>query len=239
LEVAPDTDPAVAGDEPVMLARATGCPVVVAPNRVAAVGTLLEGHPCDVIISDDGLQHYRLGRDVEVAVIDGERRLGNRQCLPAGPLREPAKRLTEVDLAVIHGGSGADELAMSLVIDEARRVLDPEDSRPLASFRGRTVHAVAGIGHPGRFFRQLRGLGLTVQAHPFPDHHRFTPQDLDLGGDAPVLMTEKDAIKCSPFARSNHWYVPARVRPSPGFELRLETLLAGVTRSHPGRAPAH
>jgi len=201
------------GDEPLLLARRTGVPVCVASRRLAAAEAL-QALGCDVVVCDDGLQHLPLGRDLEIAVIDGARGLGNGRLLPAGPLREPPSRLRHVDLVVVNGGSDAvladfpGALRMTLSGDIARPVGGEAEARPLASFAGQRVHAVAGIGNPGRFFGQLRGAGLDPLEHALPDHHQFTASDLAFGDERPVLMTEKDAVKCQSFADHRLWYVP-------------------------------
>ncbi|HJR15061.1 MAG TPA: tetraacyldisaccharide 4'-kinase [Rhodanobacteraceae bacterium] len=201
-------DPAVVGDEPALVRMRTGAPVAVGADRPDAARLLL-GERVDVIIADDGLQHYALARDVEICVVDGARRLGNERLLPAGPLREPASRLREVDFVVCNGGvPHAGEISMRLVLDEAIELVESGQTRSLDGFSGQRVHAVAGIGHPPRFFNALRGSGLDVIEHPFPDHHHHSISDFDFGDSLPVLMTEKDAVKCRPFARENWWAVP-------------------------------
>ncbi|HEY5719623.1 MAG TPA: tetraacyldisaccharide 4'-kinase [Gammaproteobacteria bacterium] len=224
-QVRPDSDPAMVGDEPVLLARHCRCPVAVGPDRAAAARALLEHHGCDVIVADDGLQHYALVRDLEIAVIDGVRRHGNGRCLPAGPLREPRRRLRDVDIIVCNGTPLRGEFGMQLVGDSACRVTAPEERRALAAFSGRRVHALAGIGHPERFFRSLRRQGLEVIAHPLPDHHRFVPEDLDFDDGLPVLMTEKDAVKCEAFAGPDTWFCPVTAELSPQLEIRLRHAL--------------
>ena len=214
-QVRPDSDPRMVGDEPVLLARRSGCPVAVGPDRVAAGRALLQYSDCDIIVADDGLQHLALERDVEIAVVDGIRRFGNGHCLPAGPLREPRRRLTTVDFVVVNGLAGRGEYGMRL---EGGRVvpLQPEQaSRPLSDYRGQRVHAVAGIGNPQRFFTALEQAGLEVIPHPFPDHHAFTADDLRFGDDLPVLMTEKDAVKCQTIADERMAYVPVEAEVDP------------------------
>jgi tetraacyldisaccharide 4'-kinase len=183
-----------------MIARRTGTPVVVDRDRVAATKYLLAVHNCDVVISDDGLQHYALGRDIEIAVVDARKGLGNGMCLPAGPLREPPSRLTEVDLVVVNGDGAVD-----LPIEPSVMNLQPTilvnvitgDEIPAAEHgMQRTVHGVAGIGNPGRFFRSLRELGFEVIEHHFDDHHWFKISELMFGDSLPIIMTEKDAVKC-------------------------------------------
>jgi len=206
--VTADSDPRQLGDEAVLLARKTRTAVFAGPQRVAAARALLQVSPCDVLICDDGLQHYALHHDVEIATVDATRGNGNGFCLPAGPLREPVSRLQQVDAVVALGGGSVPGYAMQLVPAAACRITDPANRRDLNSFQGSPVHAVAGIGDPQRFFDMLRRAGLILQAHPFADHHPFRAADLDFGDDRPVLMTEKDAVKCEAFSKANWWRVP-------------------------------
>ena len=217
--VPPAGDPARFGDEPVLLARLTGCPVVVGRDRPAAIRELLRLHPeCDLVIADDGMQHYRLQRDVEVAVVD-EAVLGNRWLLPAGPLREPLSRLDEVDVLIAHGPLSARlravlgaQVIVPMRLEGAllRSLPDPLHMVALASLAGRRVHAVAGIGRPQRFFDQLAASGLQVVPHAFPDHHRYSAADLAFGDRDPIVMTSKDAVKCRSFAPEQSWEFPVR-----------------------------
>ncbi|MEW8497128.1 MAG: tetraacyldisaccharide 4'-kinase, partial [Candidatus Thiodiazotropha taylori] len=176
-EVTTDATPQQVGDEAILLKRHGECPVFAGPQRPLVAQQLLSNHPCDVILSDDGMQHYALQRDLEIAVVDGERRFGNGYCLPAGPLRETRKRLQQVDLVIINGNPGEGEHGMSVVGDMACPVAGGA-CKPLADFVPTSVDAVAGIGHPARFFSMLESAGLTVDRHPFADHHRFTADDL-------------------------------------------------------------
>lgn len=237
--VPPGGDPAQYGDEPVLLARLTGCPLAIGRDRPAAAGELLRQHPeCDLIIADDGMQHYRLARDIEVAVVD-EATLGNGLLLPAGPLREPLARLGEVDLVIAHGPLSArlqevlghvPAYPMHLQGGELRALADPALRRPAAELRGQRVHAVAGIGRPQRFFDQLASEGMTVVAHPFPDHHRFDVEDLAFDDALPILMTAKDAVKCAAFAPADCWEYPVRAQIGSGAAERiLEKLEDGRT----------
>ncbi|MBN8480287.1 MAG: tetraacyldisaccharide 4'-kinase, partial [Xanthomonadales bacterium] len=190
--------------------RRTRVPVAVARARPAAA-RLLAGCGVDVVITDDGLQNPSLARDVEICVIDGERRFGNGRLLPAGPLREPVARLATCDFVVCNGGQArVGEVAMHLRGDIAVALAGEPGSRPLASFAGQRVHAVAGIGHPARFFASLRAHGIEVVEHALPDHHAIRAMDLDFGDDLPVLMTEKDAVKCVAFADARMACVPVR-----------------------------
>ncbi len=222
--VGPESDTRETGDEAVLLARRCACPVMIGKERVAAARALTV--QCDVIVSDDGLQHYRLGRDIEIAVVDGARRFGNGLCLPAGPLREPIARLKEVDMVVMHGGAaGQGEFSMRLEPLSLRNLRDETSTRALDDFIGHTVHAVAAIGHPQRFFDTLRAQGLSIIEHPFPDHHAFTPPDLDFADDRPLLMTEKDAVKCQGFAKPDYWCLPVQAKLDAAFGARLMQLL--------------
>lgn len=226
MEVTLTSDPAETGDEPLLIAQRTHCPVFVDPDRRRAAETLLLRYRCDVVVSDDGLQHYNLERDIEIAVVDGERRFGNGLCLPAGPLREPVGRLREVDFVVTNGRPVAGEHAMRLRITRVMNLADPAQTRTFKSLRlEHGIHAVAGIGHPQHFFKIFSRNDIRFEAHPFPDHHAFTPEDLDFGDGKPVLMTEKDAVKCRKFARPHHWFVPVSAIPDKGF---ADDLLASV-----------
>lgn len=232
-----DADPAMYGDEPVLLSRIARCPVAVGADRPAAARLLLAAHPsCDVIVSDDGLQHYRLARDLELAVVD-ERTLGNCRLLPAGPLREHVSRLRSVDVVIAHGeisaplhGALGDTPRFPLRLEgELFRALGNEDqTRGADAFMGSPVHAIAGIGRPERFFSQLRAMGLDVVPHPFPDHHRFCASDLDFAPGAPKILTSKDAVKCRAFAPADTWEFPVRaVIPAGAAEHILEKLPHG------------
>ena len=217
------------GDEPILLSRRSGCPVWVGADRVAVARAMRAAQPeIDVLILDDGLQHYRLRRDVEIAVVDS-RAFGNGFLLPAGPLREPARRLRSVDAVVSHGAA-VQGYAMKLVGDTLHRMTDGTDRRPVAGFGAEKVHAVAGIGDPNRFFLHLARLGMKVLPHPFPDHHPFTPRDLEFAGDAPVVMTEKDAVKLRGSARPNWWVLPVSAELDPAFGEWLSGRLDGFRR---------
>lgn len=206
------------GDEALLIARRTGCPVVVCADRVAAIHHLLAEYSVDIILSDDGLQHYRMHRDLEIAVIDGVRGLGNRLCLPAGPLREPPQRLRSVDMVVINGGSGdvvspgdvaehSPVCQMTLRPDKFVNLYSGEALGVEAWPRGQVVHAVAGIGNPQRFFDSLTELGLVPRLHQFADHHRFAVEDIRFDDDLPVIMTAKDAVKCESLADARCWFL--------------------------------
>ncbi|MBI2307867.1 MAG: tetraacyldisaccharide 4'-kinase [Rhodocyclales bacterium] len=227
--VAPDDSPALVGDEPLLLARRSGAPVAVCRNRVAAARALLAAHPeCDLIVADDGLQHYRLVRDVELVLFDG-RGAGNGRLLPAGPLREPLARLRHADAVVWNGSpslalpAGAPPaFAMRLEGVAFHALADPARRCAAADLADRKLHALAGIGDPSRFFRQLEALGLSFVAHPFPDHHAYAAADLDFGADAVLLMTEKDAVKCAGLIAGEAWVLPVSAVVDDGL---IETIL--------------
>ncbi len=205
-----DSDPAQVGDEPVLLAQRSGVPVVASPDRVQAAQALIQHYGCNVIVSDDGLQHYRMKRDLEIVVIDAARGLGNGHCLPAGPLREPRRRLRSVDLLVANGGpSWLTPYYFTLRLEKAWPLKEPSKTRPLKDFSGSKVHAVTGIGNPDRFFAALARFGVEVIPHPFADHYPFEEKDVQFDDTLPVLMTEKDAVKCMSFADERHWAIPA------------------------------
>lgn len=217
------SDPAVVGDEPVLIALRTGRPVVVDADRARGAAMLVQDG-ADLVIADDGLQHYALARDYEICVVDGARGLGNGLLLPAGPLREPVSRIGEVDQVLINGRLRERQEAMPtglqnaiefrLAAKEALR-LDGSLSRPIERFAGTTVHAVAAIGNPGRFFDMLRGHGIQVIEHAYPDHAPLRPGDLDFGDDFDILMTEKDAVKFPRRVSDRFWYVPVDVEIDP------------------------
>lgn len=220
-----DSRPDVVGDEPLLIAEHSGAPLAVCRDRAAAAQLLIAEHGCDVIVADDGLQHYALQRDIEIAVIDGERRFGNGYCLPAGPLREPVERLREVDLVIVNG-KAQEQGEYEMALTGAHAVnLKTGERRELQTFVGVKCHAVAGIGNPARFFTLLQQVGLNVTKHAFPDHYAFTAGDLSFKGGEAVLMTEKDAVKCRAFAADKHWYVPVEAQPQAEFGERLLTLL--------------
>jgi tetraacyldisaccharide 4'-kinase len=210
MDVHADSDPVIAGDEPVLMAKRGQCPVWVGRDRVTAAQVLLRAHPeCDVLISDDGLQHYRLRRDFEIAVVDSSRGFGTGWLLPAGSLRECKSRLKTVD-AVVYNGNNSPLNALSMRLEGAvfHNLRDPVKTAVAADFSGKNICAIAGIGNPARFFQQLTELGLQFESQAFPDHHVFQPTDLQITDVDVVLMTEKDAVKCKDFAEANYWYLP-------------------------------
>jgi tetraacyldisaccharide 4'-kinase len=210
--------PSEVGDEPLLLAKRSQATVFIGRDRVAAAKAAVADR-ADIVISDDGLQHLALKRDCEIVVIDGQRGFGNGCLLPRGPLRELPRRLRRVNAVVVNGAVTRPGFHLPKFVKGTSYQMDlrPGDAWPvrggaslrsLASFRGAGVHAVAAIGNPQRFFDMLRNAGLTIYEHPMPDHHPFKPGDLDFGDSLPVLMTEKDAVKCAAFADERCWFVP-------------------------------
>ena len=224
------SDPALVGDEAVLLARTTNCPVSVGPDRVKAAQALLVREQVDVLLADDGLQHHALGRIMEIVVVDGERGLGNGMCLPAGPLREGGDRLARASAVVVNGGdwrldeTTGDIFRAAAIVQEVRRLTGPA-RKPLESFRGMAVHAVAAIGHPERFFRMLTAAGLQVIGHPLPDHSSIDAADLRFDDSKPVLVTEKDAVKCERLAHDGVWSVSIELSFQPDAAAALMNLV--------------
>ncbi|MFQ5469401.1 MAG: tetraacyldisaccharide 4'-kinase [Gammaproteobacteria bacterium] len=205
-QVRPDSDSAMVGDEPVLMAKRCRCPVAVSPDRVEAANAIFEHTNCDIIVSDDGMQHYALDRDIEIIVIDGVRRFGNGLPLPAGPLRESTSRLREADFVVVNsGGVIRNEFPMSVVPLQLVNVRDESQVMALEELRQMEVHAIAGIGNNERFFSQLEQLGIRIRRHGYPDHYKFSSKDVSFDDDLPVIMTEKDAVKCRRFANNRCW----------------------------------
>lgn len=226
-------DPAShAGDEPLLIVQRSGVPLVIDPQRARAVQALLEQEKLDLILCDDGLQHYRLARDIELVLVDAARGLGNGRCLPAGPLREPAERLAEVDAVLRNGATVDGEEGYALQLRPSALVnLRSGERVGLDHFPpGQQVHAVAGIGNPRRFFATLEALNWRPIAHPFADHARYSPEALRFTPALPLLMTEKDAVKCRAFAAEDWWYLAVDAAPSPAFvawfDQRLDRLPA-------------
>ena len=220
-----DSDSRVVGDEAKILARRAGCAVAVGPNRAESAQALIDRHGCNVIVSDDGLQHYAIERDVEIAIVDGERRYGNSYLLPAGPLREPVERLKSVDLVVCNGLASSGEHPLRVEGKVAVNVLDEALTKPLEEFKGQAVHAVAGLGNPSRFFSHLKKFGIAFEPHIYPDHHEYQLADISFDDDKLVMMTEKDAVKCTGIASKNCWYVPIRAQMTKKFGLAVLSLI--------------
>lgn len=232
-DVAPDSATEQVGDEAVLLATRTSAIVVAGPDRVAAAMRAIE-RGAQIILSDDGLQHYRLARDAEIVVIDAHRRFGNGWLLPAGPLRESPRRAQRADLIVesARGGRSAASTAHLVCVQslEAAVNLRTGERRALTNFADTPAHAVAAIGHPDAFFAMLRERGVTATSHAFPDHAPLNADDLQFGDEAPVLMTEKDAVKCRAFASERFWAVPLGVAFDAAHERRLDELIDRLIR---------
>ncbi len=234
MEVTAESDPSLAGDEPVLIASKTACPVVIDPDRGRALGKLLDKYQVDIVLSDDGLQHYALHRDIEIAVVDGQRMFGNGLCLPAGPLREPITRLEECDFVVVNNPADTSHPALQsahvMTYTPTSLVnLSNSEKRPFsgAPFNiGNRVQAVAAIGNPQRFFDSLDSLPYPVDTHVFADHHPYRPADFEnLDSHQPIVMTEKDGIKCQSFASANMWCVTIEANLPPAFLAGIENKL--------------
>ncbi|ALS98827.1 tetraacyldisaccharide 4'-kinase [Lacimicrobium alkaliphilum] len=224
--VLPDSDAATVGDEPVLMRQHLGCPLVVDPDRVRGAAYLVEKHHCNVILCDDGLQHYRLARDLEILVMDGERRLGNGHLLPMGPLREGKWRLSTVDFVVVNGGIAAPgEHLMSLETGQLVNLKYPSKTQPLSALKKPAI-ALAGIGNPQRFFNLLRHRQVKLkETRVYADHYAFKAGDIP---DDLVLMTEKDAVKCRAFASSQWWYLPVSAKLTEQFKQQLLERIHGL-----------
>lgn len=225
MPVSVDANPSIVGDEPLLIASNTSCPVWIGKNRPAVIRALLAENPhCNVIISDDGLQHCAMKRDFEIVVVDGLRRFGNGRILPFGPMREPAHRILSVDAVVVNDGVSdiaSDEYAMKLKGTNFYDLHNPKHQVSADYFLGKSVHAIAGIGNPVRFFNSLSQLGINFEPHAFPDHHQFQMEDLQLPGADIILMTEKDAVKCSKFEVRGVWVLPVRAKLTGGLEKKV------------------
>ncbi|WP_028633615.1 tetraacyldisaccharide 4'-kinase [Pseudomonas parafulva] len=216
-----------AGDEPLLIVQRTGVPLMIDPDRAAAVRALLASEPLDLILCDDGMQHYRLARDLELVLIDAARGLGNGRCLPAGPLREPAERLHAVDAVLFNGAAEDPAEGFGFCLQPAALVnLRSGERRPLDHFvPGQRLHAVAGIGNPQRFFNTLLALNWQLVPHPFADHAQFNAQSLAFSPPLPLVMTEKDAVKCRAFAADDWWYLAVDAQPTPAFTAWFDSQL--------------
>jgi tetraacyldisaccharide 4'-kinase len=203
-----DSDATEVGDEPLLLAKRTGCPVWIHPDRVWAGQELLKANPqCNVLICDDGLQHYRLQRDMEIAVVDVSRGYGNGLMLPAGPLREPKSRAQSVDAVIWHDAEPSKDQTYWMALKGLIFVnlADPHLQQPASAFQGKKIQAMAGIGNPQRFFKHLMQLGLQFEARVYPDHYQYQKSDIDFPNAEVILMTEKDAVKCAKYADKRYW----------------------------------
>ncbi len=221
------------GDEALLLREQAACPVVIGIDRAAAVNHLLATTVCDVVISDDGLQHYRMGRDLEIVMVDQTRQFGNSHVLPAGPLREPLSRLREVDHLIMQG-----ERDFYLAPQQIVNLCDPQQCYAVNEFPQRMIHAVAGIGHPQRFFAALREQGFTLIEHVFPDHHRYVPEDLQFADAYPIVMTEKDAVKCRAFKQPHFWSTSVTTTVAPQLEAQLVAQILALTQRAASTVPS-
>ncbi len=229
VEVLNDSDAVEVGDEALMLKQQISCPITVAADRRKAAMYLNDKYDLDVIICDDGLQHYNLARDYEIAVVDGEREFGNGRCLPAGPLREPVSRLNQVDIVICNGKNAAYEYQYTAIHNNLVSLANSSENKALEQFSSKKVHAVAGIGNPKRFFVMLEDVGIKVIPHIFPDHHAYKKSDLEFNDKLPIIMTEKDAVKCKHFNKDYIWYLPIKVMPNDKLEKRISQLLEGIS----------
>lgn len=245
-EVGRDANPALYGDEATLMARRASCPVWSGPKRAATATEMLAAHPdVDVVLCDDGLQHYALHRDAEIVVVDAARGFGNGRLLPAGPLREPVDRLATAHAIVLNGESamgnlprGVPTYRMTLRGDLFVALANSARTVTARELAGGTIAAVAGIGNPDRFFDHLRSLGLEFRPHAFPDHHPFTAEDLQRLDAEWVLMTEKDAIKCARFADDRMWMLPVRAEVECGLlEAVLKRIESRMLPTTPSGAP--
>ena len=219
LDVHPQDDPINVGDEPRMIAEQTRSPVIVGSDRVCSAQYLLEKYPdCNVIISDDGLQHYRLGRTCSICLLNGEKQLGNKHCLPAGPLREPLSALSSYDIVI---DRQKDASLLKTHYEGFVQVREELCVRPLDFFENQTVHVVTGIAYPESFLEKLKTLGMTCIPHLFPDHYFFSEEDISFNDDLPVVMTQKDAVKCQIFAKQNTWFLKMRFELTPLLQQRI------------------
>jgi tetraacyldisaccharide 4'-kinase len=238
--VRPDSDVKFSGDEPLLIAMESNCPVVVSPNRNEAVNELLKQFDCDVILSDDGLQHYQLHRDIEICVVDGQRGLGNGQCLPAGPLREPALRLQDVDWVIVNGDLSKPLAAQASANEYVTMRVEPVRWLELSSNQSvaivdqvfdKPLKAMSGIGNPQRFFDTLSVMGLQAENHIFSDHYAYSPDDLAFADDSTLLMTSKDAVKCRDFVKPDWWSLTVAANLPADFYDRLAEQIKLAARS--------
>ena len=226
--VKPTSNPLLVGDEPVIIARNTNCPVVVAKKRAKGAKELVEKYNCNIILCDDGMQHYSLARDIEIAVIDGQRRFGNNYCFPAGPLREPKSRIFKADLIVSKYNARTCEHKMDYIYHQLVSLNELSKTIPISDLYGMTVHAIAGINNPDHFFSYLRSHKLELIIHKFPDHYSYTEDDVKFDDNFPVVMTEKDAVKCLNYSSDKHWYIPISAELSKSFVCDLDKLMGKI-----------
>lgn len=218
------------GDEPILIFKRTNVPVMVGANRSEIIDRLISDHQCEIVVCDDGLQDYRFVHDIEISMVDGDRQFGNRRLLPAGPLRERVNRVFECDLQVVTSRSVPELSAdcMKFQIHDLVAINDPNSRRPIRSLKGKTAHAIAGIANPRRFFDLLRAQGLKLIEHAYDDHAVYSPSDFEFPDNYPVLITEKDAVKCVNFDAENVWYLPVTAQLPDSFVPRIQQLLRGL-----------
>ena len=226
--VKPTSNPLLVGDEPVIIARNTNCPVVVAKIRAKGAKELVEKYNCNIIFCDDGMQHYSLARDIEIAVIDGQRRFGNNYCFPAGPLREPKSRIFKADLIVSKYNARTCEHKMDYTYKQLVSLNELSKTIPISDLHGMTVHVIAGINNPDHFFSYLRSHKLELIIHKFPDHYSYTEDDVKFNDNFPVVMTEKDAVKCLNYSSDKYWYIPISAELSKLFVCDLDKLMGKI-----------
>ncbi len=224
-KVTSNSNPEYVGDESVLIARRTGLPVVVSPDRYKSARQLLEFTDCNMLICDDGLQHLALGRNLEIAMIDGDRKFGNNWLLPAGPLREPSNRASTVDLMISNNTGLINAHQMLIEYCELKSLTDESKSISVESFKYKQVHVISGIANPDRLHNYLVSKGVKIIPHIFPDHHSFISADLKFDDDFPIVMTEKDAVKCFKFSNDNMWYLPIQVAFDDVFYQHINTLI--------------
>ncbi len=225
IEVLINSDANEVGDEALMLKQQVSCPVAVAADRVEAARYINNKYELDVIISDDGLQHYKLPRDYEIIIVDGEREFGNGYCLPSGPLREPISRLNLADIVISNGENGAYEYQYTTMSNMLVSLKDHAITKSLEQFTDTKVHVIAGIGNPKRFFAKLENVGIDIIPHAFPDHHAYTQSEITFNDGLPVLMTEKDAVKCRKLSYEGAWFLPITVEPNDRLKVRIAGLI--------------
>ena len=223
--VTSDSSPSQVGDEPLLLAQRSGRPVIVFHNRYLAAVQLLKQTNCNILVCDDGLQHLSLERELEIVVIDGNRRFGNGYCLPAGPLRDSINRLSSVDIIVAKNKALKNEHLMNYEYEDLQSIHIDKKSLNIQKLHGKTVHAVAGIANPFEFHSYLKNKGVKIIKHVFPDHHAYVASDLEFNDNLPIVMTEKDAVKCKTFVADNMWYLPIKARMDNKFHYEITNLL--------------
>ena len=234
--VSPDDAANITGDEPLLIAQSCRCPVIIGADRKASIGLLIKQHNCDVVVTDDGLQHYALKRDLEIAIVDGDRLFGNGHCLPMGPLREPITRLQSVDWVISNGVTAQYTHHMQLTARELVQLKTGEQCLAERWQANKKVHAVAGIGNPSRFFNTLRELGFDPVEHAFADHHHFVRSDIVFDDNLAVVMTAKDAVKIKPFATDSCWFLPVDAHLPSALMLEVINKISGLVAAQKNKS---